>query len=194
MVANAVQAQPQTTSSSSGMDSSQKKQDLFAMSLEDVLDIDVSTASKLKVKGKKSPGNLIVITQEQIRRYGYRTVGDALERVPGFINSKLGAFTFIGYRGLSPLDVTANPRILVMVDGVRYNDWQFDQASLNERFPLDIESIDRIEVLKGAASATWGTNALFAVVKVSRPGELPPEPLSEPDLNLSAHPAPIIQP
>ncbi len=143
-----------------------KQPDLFNMALEDVLNMDVSTASKLHVKGTQSPGNLVVVTQDQIRRYGYRTVGEALERVPGFLNSKLGAFAFIGYRGLSPQSVTGNSRILVMIDGVRYNEWNFDQASLNERFPLDIESVDRIEVLKGAGSAIWGTNALFAVVNV----------------------------
>jgi iron complex outermembrane receptor protein len=130
-----------------------KQPDLFNMALEDVLNMDVSTASKLHVKGTQSPGNLVVVTQDQIRRYGYRTVGEALERVPGFLNSKLGAFAFIGYRGLSPQSVTGNSRILVMIDGVRYNEWNFDQASLNERFPLDIESVDRIEVLKGAGSA-----------------------------------------
>lgn len=149
-----------------GQSSGGKQADLFNMALEDVLNMDVSTASKLHVKGTQSPGNLVVVTQEQIRRFGYRTVGEALERVPGFLNSKLGAFAFIGYRGLSPQSTTGNSRILVMIDGVRYNEWNFDQASLNERFPLDIESVDRIEVLKGAGSAIWGTNALFAVVNV----------------------------
>jgi outer membrane receptor for ferrienterochelin and colicins len=140
--------------------------DLFDLSLKEVLDLEVSTASKLSTSRSKSPGNMMVVTQDQIRRYGYRNVGEALQRVVGFVTNEVGASMTMGYRGLSPLSLNGNPRILVLVDGIRYNEWGADGAILNERFPLDIETVDRIEVLKGAGSATWGTNALFAVVNV----------------------------
>jgi len=89
-----------------------------------------------------------------------------LQRVAGFLTSTLSIDSFIGFRGLSPLNETANSRILVLIDGIRYNEWNYDLAPLGEAFPLDIESIDRIEVLKGAGSAVWGTNALYAVINV----------------------------
>ena len=141
-------------------------EDLFALSLNEVMNLEVSTASKLSTKRTKSPGNMMVVTQDQIRRYGYRNVAEALQRVVGFLTNKLGTNTLIGYRGLSPQSFTSNSRLLVLIDGVRYNEWNYDQSSLAERFPLDIESVDRIEVLKGAGYATWGSNALFAVINV----------------------------
>jgi outer membrane receptor for ferrienterochelin and colicins len=143
-----------------------KPNSLFDMALDQVLDIEVSTASKLKTEKKKSPGNLTVITQDQIQRYGYRTVGEAIQRVSGFLVSNLGVGTFLGFRGLSPQGTTGNARILLLIDGVRFNDWNFDSVILNEDFPLDILSVERIEVLKGAGSAIWGTNALYAVINV----------------------------
>jgi iron complex outermembrane receptor protein len=141
-------------------------EDLFGMSLQEVLDMNVTTASKLSIPANQSPGNIVVITQEQIRRYGYRTIGEALERVPGLLHSDTGFRSSLGLRGLAPQGFTSNARVLILIDGVRYNEWVFDEAPLNERFPLDIESVDRIEVLKGANSSVWGTNALYGVINV----------------------------
>jgi len=139
---------------------------LFDMPLAEVLEMDVSTASKLTSRADLAPGNLTVVTQDQIRRYGYRTVGEALERVVGFQQSDLGFTSTVAFRGLTPQGFTSNARILFLIDGLRYNERAYDTALVNETFPLDIESIDRIEVLKGAGSAVWGTNAMYAVVNV----------------------------
>lgn len=140
--------------------------DLFDVPLEEVLEMEVSTASKLGGKADMAPGNLVVITQEDIRRYGYRTLAEALERVVGFVSNDLGFASSVGFRGLTPTHPFDNARILYLIDGLRYNEFVYDTAQLSEAFPLDIESIDRIEVLKGAGSAIWGTNALYAVVNV----------------------------
>lgn len=146
--------------------SAQAPTDLFGMSLEDVLNMEVSTASKLGGKASESPGHLVVVTQEDIRRYGYRTVGEAMERAAGIISGDNGSATSVVIRGINPSDFTTASRILFLIDGMRYNDFAFDQAFVNESFPLDIESIDRIEILKGAGSAIWGSNGLIAVVNV----------------------------
>ena len=139
---------------------------LFNMSLQELLEVEVSTASKISGSADKSPANMTVITQEDIRRYGYRNLGEALQRVPGFLTNQFGEATMGAIRGLSPQNNNANARILIMIDGLRYNTWLLDEAMLTERFPLDIESIERIEVLKGAGSAVWGSNAVYGVVNV----------------------------
>lgn len=140
--------------------------DLFDVPLEDVLEMEVSTASKLGNKADMAPGNLVVITQEDIRRYGYRNLGEALERVVGFTVNDHGYASSVGFRGLTQTNPFDNARMLFLIDGLRYNEVVYDTAQISEAFPLDIESIDRIEVLKGAGSAIWGTNALYAVVNV----------------------------
>lgn len=152
--------------SSSALSEAPPATDLFQMDLQEVLDIEVSTASKLRVKANQSPGNLTVITQDQIRRYGYRTIGEALQRAVGFLNSDTLGASVPSARGLAPRGISLNARFLFLIDGVRHNDALGDGVSVDEAFPLDIESVERIEVLKGDGSAVWGTNALYGVVNV----------------------------
>lgn len=144
----------------------QQPKSLFDMSLDEVLGIEVSTASKLGGRADMAPANMMVITQEEIRRFGYRTLSEALDRAVGFSNNDLGFLSSTGFRGIKDPSAASNSRILFLIDGLRYNERGYDTAFINETFPLDIESIDRIEILKGAGSAIWGTNALYGVVNV----------------------------
>lgn len=145
-------------------DAAQKS--LFDLPLQDVLSIGVSTASKLGTKSELSPGNITVITQDDISRYGYRTIGEAVNSVPGFYSVDLGSDTNLALRGIANTKFTPSARVLVLIDGKRVNDFSYDQAFLNDSFPLDIESVERIEVLKGAGSAVWGSDAVYGVINV----------------------------
>jgi outer membrane cobalamin receptor len=64
-----------------------------------------------------------------------------------------------------------NNRILLLVNGHRYNDNVYDQAPIGLDFPIDLALVDRIEVIRGPGSALYGTSAFFAVINVIvRPG------------------------
>ena len=139
--------------------------DLSSMSIEDLMKIEVTCATKTPTTVSDSPAFVTVITQDDIHRFGYRTLGEVLERIPGMYVSSDRNYDYIGVRGIArPGDY--NTRVLLLVDGHRINDPIYDCAAIGEDFAVDIESIDRIEVAKGPGSALWGTNAILGVINV----------------------------
>ncbi|MEW6520849.1 MAG: TonB-dependent receptor [Thermodesulfobacteriota bacterium] len=140
-------------------------EELTELSLEELMDIKIVAASKKKQQISQVAASAFVITRDDIRRYGYRTLGESLRRISGLYLSSDRNYDYLGVRGFS-LPGDYNTRILVLVDGHRVNNALYDAVLLEEGFPIDIEGIERIEVVKGPGSALWGSNALFAVVNV----------------------------
>lgn len=139
--------------------------DLTQLSLEQLLDIPVYTASRFSQKSSNAPSSVSVITATDIKTYGYRTLADILRSVRGMNVSYDRVYSYIGVRGLSrPGDY--NSRLLLLVDGYRINDPIYDQAYLGTEFGLDVDLIDRVEIVRGPSSSVYGSNALFGVVNV----------------------------
>jgi iron complex outermembrane receptor protein len=125
----------------------------------------VSSASKKVETVTEAPAFATVITRDDIRRYGYRNLAEALRRVPGLYANNDLSWQYLGIRGFArPEDY--NTRFLVMIDGHRLNDPIWDYGPIGEDLPIDIESIERIEVVKGPGSALWGTNSLLGVINI----------------------------
>ena len=139
--------------------------DFTEFSLEQLMDVMIVSASKRSQKASEVAASAFVITREDIRRYGYRTLAESLRRISGLYISSDRNYNYLGVRGFS-LPGDYNTKILLLVNGHRTNDALYDSAVIEDAFPVDIESIERIEVVKGPGSALWGTNALFAVVNV----------------------------
>jgi outer membrane receptor protein involved in Fe transport len=141
------------------------KIDLSELSLEQLMEIPVTSVSKSAESQKQSPANVKVISGDEIRKFGYRTLSEVLARVPGFYITNDRNYEYLGVRGLSrPGDY--NTRILLLINGHRINDPIYDYAPIAEEFPADIQDIDRIEIVKGPGSSLWGTNALLGVINV----------------------------
>ena len=142
--------------------------DLLDMDLEQLLDIeanDVYGATKTEQKSIDAPSSVSIVSAEDIRRLGYKTVGDAVASQSGFYTYYDRSYQYLGVRGFGrPGDY--NTRILLMIDGQRINDNIYDTASVGTDFPLDMALIDHIEVIRGPGSALYGTNAFFAVINV----------------------------
>jgi len=125
----------------------------------------VTAASKHAQASRDAPARVTVITREDIERFGYRTLAEALRAVPGFYLSNDRNYDHIGVRGfLRPNDF--NDRILLLVNGQTYNNDLYQQAYLGQDFGIDLEAVDHIEVIRGPGSALYGGNAFFAVVNV----------------------------
>src|SRR5690242_14964973 len=99
-----------------------------APSAGDILDLDITnlvnipvvfSASKIEQKSTEAPSSTTVITSEEIKRYGYRTLGDLLASVQGFYVSYDRNYQFLGTRGVNLGDF--NSRILLLVNGHRVN-------------------------------------------------------------------------
>ena len=142
-----------------------KPQDLADMSLEQLSQITVYSASKHEQSVSDAPSSVTVITADEIQRYGYRTLADILETVRGFYITSDRYQSYIGVRGFGRLG-DWNSRILLLVDGHRINDNVLGQAFIGLEFPVDIDVIQRIEIIRGPSSSLYGAEAFFAVIDV----------------------------
>ena len=122
----------------------------------------VVTATKTEVEVSEVPQSLSVITREEILRAPDRTVGEIIHRVAGVEvsqNGPRGSLALPRIRGSEPAQV------LVLLDGRRINDAQLALYDLNS-LPVAKEEIERIEVLRGGASALYGTDAMGGVIHI----------------------------
>jgi len=138
---------------------------LESMSLEDLMNIPVYAASRHEQSTSEAPASVTVVTSEEIRRYGWRTMLDILRSTRGFYGSNDRNYAALGVRGiLRPGDY--NTRILMLLDGHRLNDMIYGQNGLTYDFPVDVDLIDRVEIVRGPSSSLYGSNAFLAVVNV----------------------------
>jgi iron complex outermembrane receptor protein len=141
---------------------------LTSLSLEELLKVDVErvfSASRFVQDASRAPASVTVISEEDIRRFGYRTLSDALRSVPGFYTTYDRNYSYLGVRGFGrPGDY--NGRVLLLVDGHRSNDVVYDQAMIGSEFTIDLSTIERIEVIRGPSSSLYGSSAFFGVVNV----------------------------
>lgn len=139
--------------------------DLASLSLEQLLDLEVVTASRFDQKIDHAPSAVQVISADDIRAHGWRTLGEAVESLPGLYLSDTGLYTYLGARGqLRAGDY--DTRFLLLIDGHRINDPVYSQAPVGAEFPLDMALIERIEYVPGPGSAVYGSNAFFGVINV----------------------------
>lgn len=143
----------------------QPQSGLADVSLEELGQIQVFSASEHSQDVREAPSSVTVITAEEIRRHGFRTLSDVLRSVREFYVSYDRDYGFVGFRGFGrPGDY--NSRMLLLVNGHRTNDNIYDQAMLGTEFLVDLDLIQRIEVIRGPGSSLYGSNAFFAVINV----------------------------
>ena len=140
--------------------------DLTKLSLEDLMKVEVVyAASKHEQKLGEAPASVSIITGDEIRRYGYRTLADVLQSVRGLYITHDRNYRYIGIRGFGrPGDY--NTRVLLLVDGIRINENIYDMAPIGTDFPVDVDVIDRVEIVRGPSSSLYGTNAFLGVINV----------------------------
>ena len=126
---------------------------------EEVLDNIVITATKTEADVRDLPASVSVITAEDIARANVKSVEDILRHQTGFAVKDMGGMkaTKVSMRGMSQNGV------LVMVDGVSINNGYTGGANWSS---VPVEMIERIEVVRGAGSALYGSNAMGGVVNI----------------------------
>ena len=143
----------------------QIERNIQEISLESLLDVQISTAAKYAQSISRAPASVTVITSDDIERYGYQTLADVIRSIRGFYVSYDRNYQYVGIRGFSrPTDY--NNRILLLINGHSFNENIFGSMPPDTEFALDLDVIERIEIVRGPGSALYGTSAMFAVVNV----------------------------
>ena len=130
-------------------------------STENLETITVTSATKSTQSIKDVTSNVEVITKEEIEERHFTTVSEALNTLAGInviSNGGLGKSTSVFTRGFD------SQRILVLIDGIRYNDFTGISGARFEH--LMITDIEQIEVIKGAQSGIWGADANAGVINI----------------------------
>lgn len=141
--------------------------DIGRMDLEQLMNVELETvtASKYSQKLSETASQVTIVGKDQIQQFGFRTLSDILRTVPGFFITNDRMYDYVGVRGFDQ-STALNGRMLLMIDGNRINESIFDSGLLGSEFPLDVDLIDHVEIVRGPGSSLYGNNAFFAVVNV----------------------------
>ncbi len=134
---------------------------LLNMSLEELMNMDVEVASKTAQKQEEAPSIVTVIPRKQIELFGARDIADVLRMIPGFeFGLDVGSIAGMYFRGTWAHEGKA----LLMVNNIPVN----DQAYGNNNFigNLPINSVEKVEVIRGPGSVLYGGFAEVAVINI----------------------------
>jgi iron complex outermembrane recepter protein len=141
----------------------QQTADLANQSLEDLMNVQVVSASKTEESLSRTAAAIFVITREDIRRSGATNIPDLLRMVPGMDVSQINANTWaISARGFN---ARFSSELFVMVDGRSVYTPSFGGVFW-DTLDLPLEDIERIEVIRGPGGSIWGTNAVNGVINI----------------------------
>jgi vitamin B12 transporter len=134
---------------------------ISGVSAEEVPEVQV-TATRVEVPVEHVGDDVDIITQEEIKKYGFTSIADVLKYVAGVHISSNGGWgkqTSVFMLGLDSRD------ILVLVDGIPVNDPSNPSGAANFEW-LDLSNVERIEVLKGSQSSLYGSEAVAGVINI----------------------------
>jgi len=139
------------------------KKNLYVLTLDELLELKISSVSKKSEQLIKTPQTVIVITNEQIKRRGYTDLEQLFHDLPGFDISRGNGTRYSqlyqrGYR-------TKNTeKTVLMIDGVEENDLWSNSVWLSRQYPLS--NIKRVEIIYGPSATIYGANAFLGVINV----------------------------
>src|SRR6266852_2420451 len=137
--------------------------DVTAMSMEDLMNMQVTSVSKRTQKVADAAAAIFVITQEDIRRSGATSIPEALRLAPGLEVARIDQNKWaIGSRGFNG---RFDNKLLVLIDGRSVYTPLFSGVYWNIQDVL-LEDIDRIEVIRGPGATLWGANAVDGVINI----------------------------
>jgi iron complex outermembrane recepter protein len=149
--------------------SGQNGPDITSMSVEDLMNLEVTSVSKRSQRVANAAAAIFVLTQEDIRRSGARNIPEALRMVPGLEVARIDENKWaIGARGFNG---RFDNKLLVLIDGRSVYTPLFSGVYWDIQ-DVPLEDIDRIEVIRGPGATLWGANAVNGVINIiTKPAE-----------------------
>lgn len=142
-------------------DSQSRVKQLIAMDLGELLNINIATGTPKELA--EAPAVVSVITEEDIKATGARTLAEALDSVPGLYVST-ARFRLQKVFSVRGIQTDLTPQTLVLLDGNKIS--QLSQGSTPASFRYPVHAIERIEVIRGPGSAVYGADAFSGVINV----------------------------
>ena len=138
---------------------------LAQSSIEDLMALRVTSVAGTAQARASTPAAVYVISAEDIRRAGHRSIAEALRLVPGMYVGRINASSWVvGSRGLTGSSLTAT-RYLVLIDGRLVYDPLFS-TTFWDAVDVPLADVDRIEVVRGPGATLWGANAMNGVINI----------------------------
>jgi iron complex outermembrane receptor protein len=131
---------------------------------EELLFVDIPVVTSATLREQKitsAPAAINVLTGDQIRKRGYRTLKDMVVDIPGWEDVSDSNEVIAAVRGMY---ASTTNKILIMINGHRMNDLNLGRYNLDQFLGTDI--IERVEFIKGPGSVLYGNGALMGVINI----------------------------
>jgi outer membrane receptor for ferrienterochelin and colicin len=138
------------------------KLSFLEMSLEELLNQEVVSASKIAVKSSDAPATIHLVTEEQIKTRGYSNLEEVLEDIPGIEIQRKASVEYSNYFTFRGID--GSEKFIVMKDGMRINSPTGTPLAIVYNYP--VINAKQIEIILGPASALYGVDAFTGVINI----------------------------
>ena len=138
---------------------------LFEMSLSDLMNQEVITSSKFVQKSSEAASSIGIITADEIKFFGFKTLGEVLNSQRGMYLSNDKNYLYVGSRGFSrPSDY--NNRLVIMIDGHIMNEVVYGSAFMGNELALNLANVEKIEIIRGPGASIYGSGAMLNIINV----------------------------
>jgi outer membrane receptor for ferrienterochelin and colicin len=138
---------------------------LFEMSLSDLMNQKVVTASKYVQRTSEAASSIGTITADEIKSFGYKTLDEALNSQRGIYLTNDKNYLYVGSRGFSrPTDY--NNRIVLMIDGHIMNEVVYGSAFMGNELGINLDNVEKIEIIRGPGASVYGSGAMLNIINV----------------------------
>ena len=135
------------------------------LSLEQLLMIPVIRTPKFALNADFNPSAVSVLTRSDIRIFGWQSLADALRSLNGYNVTNDHSYSYVGVRGVSvPGDYRS--RLQLLIDGIPVNENIYGSAAIESSFPLDLDLVEQIEIVRGPSASVYGGDSMFGVINV----------------------------
>jgi iron complex outermembrane receptor protein len=139
--------------------------DIQQLSLEELLNPSVKVATGKESHAAETPAVVTVINADEIQARGYTSLADILRAVPGFYDVYDGTTHNVGIRGINGGQNASGNVVKLMIDGQPV-DYRPTTGNFFGEELIPIDCIERVEIVRGPASALYGANAFLGVINV----------------------------
>lgn len=145
--------------------SSNDENQFASMDLEQLLEVRVVTATKTETKLSDAPAIISVVSRDDIARWGYQSMAEALQHIVGFYVIDDGVLPNVGVRGIAGGMFGESQTVKFMIDG---HSVAFRSTGGNWLGPelVPLSAVDHVEIIRGPCSALYGADAFLGVVNI----------------------------